>query len=170
MKSANKGTPGIEITVDLDEVKRGSAYEPMDKITRTLVVYFSKGGDHSWSLKKLRHAGWKGGGLDSLDLNGNRVEVIGKDEEYDGDVTEKFDLLFLRGEPAAEDGRRATATTKPDSRSTLSSRPLRPIWRILRRQRSRQRRDAVEQKPSGQIFETMSRSKGASLSPDCELL
>ena len=93
--SAQTGTPGIEFEVEINEVKQaGRDWESSVPMTRRVSVWFPASGDHSYSLKKLRHAGWRGGGLSEMDLTGNTAELISKDEEYQGRTVEKFDLAF----------------------------------------------------------------------------
>lgn len=92
MKSSNKGTDGIEFVVDLHSAKYDNEWQPIEKITRRVNVWFPKGKSHEYSLKKLRHAGWTGGGLAELDLVGKDIEVVGEMETYEGKEREKFDL------------------------------------------------------------------------------
>lgn len=98
MESANKGTPGLEFTVTLKTKKVGAKWEPIDHRDRRLWIYFPTGGDHSWSMKKLAHAGFKGGSLKNMDLKGNDCEVVSEWEKYEGKEREKFDLAFPGGQ------------------------------------------------------------------------
>ncbi len=93
--TAKTGTPGIEFEVDIKTVKNpGQEWRESVPMTRRVSIWFPTGGDHSYSLKKLRHAGWRGGGLDAMDLTGNTAELSGTDEEYQGRMVEKFELCF----------------------------------------------------------------------------
>jgi hypothetical protein len=92
MKSSNKGTDGIEIVIDIHSKKYGIEFQPIDRITRRVNIYFPKGGNHEYALKKLRYAGWDGGGLSDLKLVGKDVDVVGEVETYEGQDREKFDL------------------------------------------------------------------------------
>lgn len=92
IKSAKKGTPGIQFEIDLNYKMNGDEWEPIEKITRSIWLYFPEGGDHSISLKKLEHAGWPGGPLSSMDLRGQNVEVVSEMEHYEGKDREKFDF------------------------------------------------------------------------------
>lgn len=96
--TASTGTPGIEFEIDIDQVQHAGGYVASTPMARRVSIWFPTGGDHSYSLKKLRHAGWKGGGLNELDLCGNTAELIGKEEEYQGRIVEKFELAFPRKE------------------------------------------------------------------------
>ncbi len=98
MVSANKGTPGIEFTVTLTAKKTGAKWEPMDHRDRRLWLWFPPGGDHSWNMKKLKHAGFKGGTLSQMNLAGNQCEVISDWEKYEGKEREKFELALPGGQ------------------------------------------------------------------------
>lgn len=104
MKSKQKGTPGIEFRITLRERLNGSTWEAIQWIERTATVYFSPGGDHSWSLKKLAFAGYvEGTPLSEMNLRGNTCEVQSKWETYAGKEREKFELaLPPRGMSAAD--------------------------------------------------------------------
>lgn len=96
MKSANKGTPGLEFKIDVDERKEGDSFQKITPITRTVWLYFPTDSEKAReiSLRKLRRAGWPGGGLQDLDLIGKRVELQSDEEEYDGKIREKFDFVM----------------------------------------------------------------------------
>jgi len=98
--SAQTGTPGIEFEVDINEVKQaGRDWESSVPMTRRVSVWFPANGDHKYALKKLRHAGWRGGGLSEMDLTGNTAELSATDKEYKGRTVENFELaLPPRGE------------------------------------------------------------------------
>jgi hypothetical protein len=105
MKSKDKGTPGIEFRVNLREIQQAGAWKPIDWIDRDCTIYFSPGGDHSWSMKKLAFAGFTGGvPLSQMNLRGNTVEVVSNFETYDGKEREKFELSLPPREPSAADG------------------------------------------------------------------
>lgn len=106
MKSKKKGTPGIEFLVMIREQKIGTTFEPCQWFERTVAVYFSPGGDHSWSLKKLAFAGYvEGTPLSEMNLCGNTVELVSEPEiGTDGKEREKFELaLPPRGMSQADD-------------------------------------------------------------------
>ena len=98
IQSSVKGTDGIEITVDLGSKLFGNdGFQPIERITRRLWVWFPKGKSHEYSLKKLRGAGWNGGGLESLsELVGQEIEVVSEIETFEGQDREKFDLPLPR--------------------------------------------------------------------------
>jgi hypothetical protein len=91
---AKTGTPGIEFEVDISQEKNGDGWVNCALMTRRVSLWFKAGGDNSYSLKKLRHAGWQGGGMVGMDLTGNTAELVSKEEEYQGQIREKWDLAF----------------------------------------------------------------------------
>lgn len=96
IKSKAKGTPGLEFEIDVDEVKEGEEFVTADAITRNVTIYFptSSAEAREISLRKLRRAGWPGGGLDSVGkaLIDQRVEVVSFEEEYEGEWKTKWDF------------------------------------------------------------------------------
>jgi len=102
-KSAKKGTPGIEFTISIREKKIGADFVPCQWFTRSCWVYFPAGGDPTMNLKKLAFAGFEGGPLSEMDLEGNTVEVIGKMETYQGKEREKYELGLPARKPAEKD-------------------------------------------------------------------
>ncbi len=109
VQSSKKGTDGIEMIVDLRSKDYGlEGFKPIERITRRLRLWFPKGRSHEYSLKKLRAAGWRGGGLESLsELVGREIEVVSKIETFEGRDQEKFDLPLPRrdggtGSPTSE--------------------------------------------------------------------
>lgn len=95
-KSKNAGTPCLELTIDVDEIKEGEEYVGCEPITRTVYLYFPPGSEQAReiSLRKLKRAGWAGGGLQSVEkeLGERRVELISFEELYNGDWKTKWDL------------------------------------------------------------------------------
>jgi len=93
IQSKVKGTDGIEIVLDLQSKKFGNEFQPIERVTRRVWLWFPKGRSHEYSLKKLRAAGWKGGGLGSLsEIVGTEIEVVSEIETFEGQDREKFDL------------------------------------------------------------------------------
>lgn len=104
INSKDKGTPGIEFNIELHQVKRGGEWFGIEKRMARANVWFSAGGDHSYSISKLTLAGFKGGSLGDMNLTGNTALVDGQFETYNGNESERFDLaLPRRGSPKATD-------------------------------------------------------------------
>lgn len=109
-KSKEKGTPALEFTIDVDEIKEGEEFVACDPITRRVTIYFPKTSEQAReiSLRKLRRAGWPGGSLNDMDLIDKRVEVVSFEEEYDGKWNTKWD--FPSGEFKSERSEDAAMT------------------------------------------------------------
>lgn len=97
IQSKVKQTDGIEMVLDLQSKKYGDEFRPIERVTRRVWLWFPKSKSHEYSLKKLRAAGWTGGGLGSLsEIVGTEIEVISEIETFEGVDREKFDLPLPR--------------------------------------------------------------------------
>jgi len=97
MESEKKKTPGIEFSVTLKEKNIDGKWEPIERMSRRFRMYFSQkpGADHSYSMKKLAFAGYKGEGLAKMNLRGNGCEVWSKMEpDSTGKEHENFELAL----------------------------------------------------------------------------
>jgi hypothetical protein len=97
MKSANKGTPGIEFKISIREKKHQGKWVPVDWFERRTWLYFPADGDVSYAMKKLAFAGYDGTGLASLNMRGNAVELVSNVETYKGKEREKFEMALPGG-------------------------------------------------------------------------
>lgn len=94
IKSERKGTPGLEILVQLTYIQRGDDWEPItETMERRIWLYFPVNGNSEVSINKLRSAGWTGQDLRSVEqLHGKTIDVYSVDEVYEGRTREKFDI------------------------------------------------------------------------------
>lgn len=97
MKSAQKGTPGIEFAVSIQwrwDGKGEGQWVETEHVERRVWLYFGGGNSNEMSLKKLRHAGWEGGSLAKLNLVEKWVDIDSSTETWKGKQREKYDLAL----------------------------------------------------------------------------
>jgi hypothetical protein len=104
IKSEKKKTPGLEFEVTIRERKNGDNWEPCDWVKRSVFVWFPSGGDVSFTLKKLKFAGWGGGSLESLKLEGSTVILESHWETFEEKEREKFELALPPRSASKPDG------------------------------------------------------------------
>jgi len=97
IKSANKGTPGLEILIELTYKKVGEGPDDWEPIPvrpeRRIWLYFPVNGNSEVSIKKLRATGWTGQHLSSVSqMHGKTIEVYSTTQVYEGKERERFDI------------------------------------------------------------------------------
>jgi len=93
IESKQKGTPGLEISVEISYKRQGEDWVPIDTMSRRIWLYFPDDKTaREITLKKLATLGWTGGPIEQAGLVGKEVEIVSKIEAYNGNDQERFDF------------------------------------------------------------------------------
>ena len=93
IESQQKGTPGLEFTVEINYKRSGEDWIPVDSYSRRIWLYLPDDSTaREITMKKLATLGWTGGPIENAGLAGKEVEIVSKMEVYKGEEKERFDF------------------------------------------------------------------------------